>query len=79
MPAPARNDAFIYVTTGVTAPAIDHIYLWRSTDEVEQLIEQCGFSLVEALRLPYEGRSLEQARKQQLPINVAYVLRKIPA
>ena len=72
----ARDDAFIYVTTCVNAPAIDHIFLWRTTDEIEALIEASGFQIVEALRLPYEGKTLEQARKQALPINVAYVLAK---
>ena len=38
------------------------------------MFEDCGFRIVEALRLPYEGRTLEQTRKQNLPIRVAYVL-----
>src|SRR5262245_31196927 len=45
-------DAFIFVTTCVNAPAIDHIYLWRSTDELEMMIEENGLRLVDALRLP---------------------------
>ena len=72
----AKEDAFIYVTTCVNAPAIDHIYLWSSTDELEQMIEQCGFIITKALRLPYEGRTLNQARDMRLPINVAYILQK---
>ena len=69
-----RDDAYICVTTGINAPAIDHIFLWRTTDELEAMFEDCGFRIVEALRLPYEGRTLEQTRKQNLPIRVAYVL-----
>lgn len=72
----ARPDAFIYVTTCINAPAVDHIYLWRSTDQLEQLFLESGFSIREALRLPYEGRTLEQAAAQALSINVAYVLGK---
>ena len=72
----ARDDAYICVTTGINAPAIDHLFLWRTTDELETLFEDCGFRIREALRLPYEGRTLEQSRKQQLPIRVAYVLEK---
>ena len=75
----ARPDAFIYVTTCINAPAIDHIYLWRDTDSLEALIGECGLTIVQALRLPYEGKTMEQARRQALPINVAYVLRKSSA
>jgi len=72
----AADDGFVYVTTCVNAPAIDHIYLWRSTDELEDLIRACGFTIKQALRLPYEGKTLEQAHKQRLSVNVAYVLGK---
>jgi 2-polyprenyl-3-methyl-5-hydroxy-6-metoxy-1,4-benzoquinol methylase len=72
----SRPGAFIYVTTCINAPAVDHIYLWRTTDELEQLFMECGFSIEEALRLPYVGRTLEQAAAQALSINVAYVLGK---
>ena len=72
----AKDDAFVYVTTCVNAPAVDHIFLWRSTDELEQMIEGCGFRITKALRLPYEGKTLDQARKQRLSINVAYILEK---
>jgi cyclopropane fatty-acyl-phospholipid synthase-like methyltransferase len=72
----ARNDAYIFVTTCINAPAVDHIYLWRTTDELERMITDSGLSIVEPLRLPYEGKSLEESRAQDLPINVAYVLTK---
>lgn len=72
----ARDDAFIYVTTCINAPAVDHIFLWRSTDELEALIEACGFRIREVLRLPYEGKTLAEARELKLSINVAYVLKK---
>lgn len=74
----AADDAFIYVTTCVNAPAVDHIYLWRSTDELEDMIRRGGFEIVKALRLPYEGKTLEQALQMRLSINVAYLLRRVP-
>jgi len=72
----ARSDAFIYVTTCVNSPAVDHIFLWRSTDELETLIVDCGFRIAHACRLPYEGYTLEQSHAKALAINVAYVLEK---
>lgn len=75
----ARPDAFIFVTTCVNAPAIDHIFLWRSPDEVDALIRACGLEIVEALRLPYEGKTLEACAAERLTVNLAYVLRKVSA
>ena len=74
----ASQDAFIFVTTCINAPAVDHIYLWRTTDSLEQMIVDSGLSIAHALRLPYEGTSVEESREQELPINVAYVLRRAP-
>lgn len=70
----AKPDAYVFVTTCINAPAVDHIYLWRTTDELEELITDSGLTIVEPLRLPYEGKSLEESRAEGLPINVAYVL-----
>jgi len=75
----ARPDAFIFVTTCVNAPAIDHIFLWRSPDEVDALVRECGLEIVEALRLPYEGKTLEACAEERLTVNLAYVLRKASA
>jgi SAM-dependent methyltransferase len=72
----AKDDAYIFVTTCINAPAVDHIFLWRTTDDLEQMITDNGLTIVEPLRLPYEGKSLEESRELNLPINVAYVLAK---
>lgn len=72
-----RPDGFVFVTTCINAPAIDHIYLWRTTDSLEGMIRECGFEIRAPLRLPYEGRTMEQTVKQDLSINVAYVLAKV--
>lgn len=72
----AKDDGFIFITTCINAPAVDHIYLWRTTDELEAMIRASGLRIIEPLRLPYEGKSLEESRALHLPINVAYVLAK---
>ncbi|MBU3891028.1 class I SAM-dependent methyltransferase [Methylosinus sporium] len=72
----ARPGAFIYVTTCINAPAIDHIYLWRTVEELESVIVRSGLEIERDLRLPHDGATLEQAMTQKLSINVAYVLRK---
>lgn len=72
----ANDDAYIYVTTCINAPAIDHIYLWRTTGEIEKMIESCNLKIKTALRLPYEGKTMGEAEKENLSVNVAYILEK---
>jgi hypothetical protein len=40
------------------------------------MIEASSFTITKALRRPYEGKTLEQARDMKLAINVAYLLQK---
>ncbi|NQZ13240.1 MAG: class I SAM-dependent methyltransferase [Alphaproteobacteria bacterium] len=72
----SKDDGYIYITTCINAPAVDHIYLWRTTDELEKMIEGTGLKIKTPLRLPYEGKTLEESQEQDLSINVAYVLEK---
>jgi len=72
----ARDDAFIFITTCVNAPQIDHIYLFRTLDEVADMLNSEGFAISRVKPIPYEGKTLDQCVAEQLPINVAYVLAK---
>lgn len=72
----AKRDAYIYVTTCINAPAVDHIYLWRNTDELEAMIRDSGLAIKTSLHLPYEGKSLDESIREGLAVNVAYVLEK---
>lgn len=74
--AAATPETHVFVTTCVNAPAVDHIYLFRSTDDVEALVDRCGFDVVERCYAPATGKTLEECRAHALAINVAYVLRK---
>jgi len=73
----AAPEAHIFITTCVNAPQIDHIYLFRSLDEVRDLIESQGLAIVSEKAVPYEGKTLEQCAKHALPVNVAYVLKAV--
>jgi len=73
----AAPEAFIFVTTCINAPEIDHIYLYGSESEVVAMFADCGLDVVAALTVPYHGRTLAECVKWRLPINVAYQLRRI--
>lgn len=72
----AKDDAYIFVTTVVNAPAIDHIFLWRNKEDLETLIKSSGLKIKKALYLPYEGKTLAESEAQELSINMAYILEK---
>ena len=69
-------DAFIYITTAINAPAVDHIYLLRSWDDFDQLVTKMGFRCRHQLLLPYSGKTIHECEQESLPMNVAAVLDK---
>ncbi len=72
----AADGAFIFVTTPVNAPAIDHIYLFESFDAIEELVEQAGLAIRDTKLIPYPGQTVAESTEQRLPINVALLLEK---
>lgn len=71
----ANNGAFIYITTAINSPAVDHIHLFRNLDEVLSLFYESGLEVESKLVLPQSGASMEEAIDQKLTLNVAFVLR----
>jgi 2-polyprenyl-3-methyl-5-hydroxy-6-metoxy-1,4-benzoquinol methylase len=69
----------IYLTTAINAPAIDHIYLFRCSKDVERLAGRCGLEVVDKMCLPYVGMSLAEAYERAMPVNAAYIMRKTAA
>jgi 2-polyprenyl-3-methyl-5-hydroxy-6-metoxy-1,4-benzoquinol methylase len=74
--AVSADDAFIFITTPINAPAIDHIYLFDSVESIEALVSDAGLTVQDSLLVPYPGLSAEESTAQKLPINVAMVLGK---
>lgn len=73
----AKDDAYIFVSTCIDSPVIDHIYLFESTQQIEKLFNDCGLKIVKELFLPYEGTTLEHSREKRLPISVVYQLKRM--
>jgi 2-polyprenyl-3-methyl-5-hydroxy-6-metoxy-1,4-benzoquinol methylase len=66
----------IFVTTCMNAAAVDHISLFRTGKDVEDIITANGLQIVESCYAPYVGKTLAECEENALPVNVAYVLRK---
>lgn len=69
--------AFVFVTTAINAPAIDHIYLFDTLESVRGLVREAGFNIVQESTSPYPGLDLDETLVRKLPINIA--LQLIPA
>ncbi len=72
----AADDAFIFITTPINAPAVDHIYLFDSLESIDSIVAAAGLAVRESQMIPYPGQSVEESLEQVLPINVTLVLEK---
>jgi 2-polyprenyl-3-methyl-5-hydroxy-6-metoxy-1,4-benzoquinol methylase len=66
----------IFVNAPVNSPAPDHLYLFRTPEEVSGLVEKAGFRIVDTLYAPPTGATLERARKMKLSISVGVIATK---
>lgn len=69
--------SYIFITTCINSPAIDHIYLFESYDHIKSIIEDCNLYVKSNILLPYNNLSLEESKENELPINVAFILGKV--
>jgi len=67
-------ESYIFVTTCINSPAIDHIYLFKDYDQINDIIDVSGLYIKDKLLIPYNNLTLEDSTRQKLPINVAVVL-----
>lgn len=70
-----HEDAFIYITTVVNCPQKDHIYLFRSVEEIEELYRRTGFEICDRLICPTNGYTIEKAIKKQTAIITAHIIK----
>lgn len=66
----------IFINVPINSAAPDHIYLWRSPEELWEFVAAQGFEIDETHDLPQTGASLERARKFRLNVNCVVLARK---
>jgi 2-polyprenyl-3-methyl-5-hydroxy-6-metoxy-1,4-benzoquinol methylase len=72
-----NKNSFIFITTVINAPAIDHIYLFDSINSIKELIFKAKLFIKDILIAPAnEKLSIEKNIEKKFPINVALVLSK---
>jgi len=74
----ANYDSFIFLTTVINAPVIDHIYLFDSIESIEKMMSDAHFSIQEIFLAPaYDKYSIEDNLNKKLPIDLALILKKV--
>lgn len=65
-----------FITTVINAPAIDHIYLFSTPEEVLDMAGEAGFTVCDYICATEGDASMEKARKKKMTVNIAMILGK---
>lgn len=65
----------MYLNIPVNSPAPDHIYLWRSPEDVVAMVEQVGLKIEEMALFPISGYSVERARAMRVALSTVIIAR----
>ena len=71
------DNGSIYVSTCVDCPSIDHVYHFKSVKEIEQMINNCGFKILDNLVLPVEDKPMKEIIKNKITINYCAHIKKV--
>ena len=63
-------------TTCANCPAIDHVYLYRSVEEIQAHVREAGLKIVAELALPVGSIPRERWSAERVEVNYAAVLEK---
>ena len=66
----------IFVNAPVNSPAPDHIYIFRTPEEVVSMVEESGLEVVDTFLAPVSGASLQDARRRRITISTVVVARR---
>jgi 2-polyprenyl-3-methyl-5-hydroxy-6-metoxy-1,4-benzoquinol methylase len=69
-----RPDSYIYISTCMNAPAVDHLALFTSAAHLESIIEDAGLRIADQCLVPYQGLTVTETEEKQLPMNIGAVL-----
>lgn len=73
----ANEDTFVYVTTALNSPVIDHIFLFRHPDELYDLFHESGLQITDMEFFSYQTKPFETCIKKKLPVTVAIMAHKL--
>jgi 2-polyprenyl-3-methyl-5-hydroxy-6-metoxy-1,4-benzoquinol methylase len=64
-----RPGGRLFLNIPVNSPAPDHIYLWRTPEEVFSFVADSGLEMIDAYVFPMTGKTMAQARAEALTLS----------
>lgn len=71
------DDGRAFVSTCVDCPAIDHVYHFKSIQEIRDLLTSCGLSIINEEICPVEDLPMEEIVRRKITINYCAIVEKI--
>jgi len=71
-----KKEGSVFMSTCANCPAIDHVYHFHNIEEIRDLIQDSGFSIVNDVALPAEAVSQEECQKRFITVNYCAILEK---
>ncbi|MBI5540027.1 MAG: methyltransferase domain-containing protein [Bacteroidia bacterium] len=68
-----KQNGEMHLTTVINSAAIDHLYLFKTVDEIRNMIDNCGLSIEKELILPLQEMSEEKLLENKVPINYGVI------
>jgi SAM-dependent methyltransferase len=65
-----------FVSTAINSPAVDHVYHFKSVDDVRVMMQDAGLTIEQELVLPVEDLPMEEIVRRKITINYCAVLKK---
>jgi 2-polyprenyl-3-methyl-5-hydroxy-6-metoxy-1,4-benzoquinol methylase len=73
------DSGMAFVTTSINSPAVDHVYHFKSVDDVRVMIRSAGLAISNEQVLPVEDLPMAEIVAKKITINYSAVLRRATA
>ncbi len=64
-----------FVSTCVDCPATDHVYHFKSVEEIREMISSCGLAIIEERVCPVEDLPMEEIVRRKITINYCCIIK----
>ena len=66
-----------FISTCVDCPTIDHVYHFRSVDQIRNMLADCGLLIVKERILPVENLEMNEIIRKKITINYCAIVKRV--
>ena len=71
-----NDQGLAFISTCVDCPTIDHVYHFKSVEEIREMLKLCQFEIVGEKILPVEELPMDEIIKRKITINYSAVIKR---